>query len=412
MYSQEIIDRRLRAASKRTGVKYKRLPREKSIERAAAIAHLDPRQEKVERGLTKDEVDFIEHESAVCKADFSYWFTRYCNVELDPGVTPDGRGGVAPPVLAESQNYYIKLIGRREEECYQEVKKYQFTLGIHAYFHKTRQVMATATARALTWHRMLFWNGTRAFCATLDDPRIGELYKRDQIIRENLPWWQKPNQWFPDVKDTEVGIESPVNSRISYQAENQVTGIGTGSQNDVSHLTEVALWKYPGRIRFSFVPSIPKAITTLHVQESTADGKGNYWHEVTEAARHKKRGFEHWIYAFIPVWFNAKKYRSIPPNEWQPARHTISYAELVERTSPEFNDGVVFRPSVEHLYWWESTRAEHVRTGELSSFLTNYPATPEQSFQNPNQGALPAELMEEMEMEVKDGVPYEVETFA
>lgn len=414
MYSSEIIERRL-ATAKAAGLHYQRLSREESIARSDELQLL--RQDGrggllpdggLARSLSKVEQDFIASEQLLCKVDFEYWMTRYANLELDPGVTPDGKGGIAPPVLAESQRHYIKLLGRKEVEVHAEYAKYKLTLGIHAYFHKTRQVMATATARALTWHRLLFWNGTRAFCATLDEPRIGELFKRDHIIIDNLPWWQAPKV-YPDVKDTEIGLEPPISSRISYQAENQVTGIGTGSQNDVSHLTEVALWKYPGRIRFSFVPSIPKSVTTLHVQESTADGKGNYWHEVTEAARHKKRGYEHFIYAFIPVWFNTKKYRAIPPSNWTPSPTTIRYVELVERTSPEFYDGNVFHPSPEHLYWYESERAAHVKTGELAAFLTNYPATPEQSFQNPTQGALPAELMEEMETEVVNPVPYEVE---
>ena len=417
MYSPEIIDRRLSRA-KREGLLFKRLPREESIGRSAELELLrfDERGVKLEsgklaRGLTASEQQFIESEQLICKVDFKYWFERYCSVELDPGVTADGKGGIAAPILAESQLHYVKLLGKKEVEVHEEFKKYGLTLGIHAYFHKTRQVMATATARAASWHRLLFWNGTRAFCATLDDPRIGELFKRDHIILDNLPWWQMP-EVYPDVKDSEIGLAPPISSRISYQAENQVTGIGTGSQNDVSHLTEVALWKYPGKIRFSFVPSIPKSVTTLHIQESTADGKGNYWHEVTEAARHKKRGFEHWVYAFIPWWFNRKKYRAVPTSGWQPSDHTLAHVELIERTSPEFNEGVVYHPTPEQLYWWETTRAEHVRTGELASFLTNYPATPEQSFQNPSQGALPAELIEQMETEVVNPVPYEVECVA
>lgn len=417
MYASEIIERRL-AAAKKAGLTYKRLPREESIARSADLQLLryDDRNallldDKITRPLTQVEQDFVDSEQLLCKVDFEYWFTRYACVELDPGVTKDGKGGIAPPILAESQRHYVNLLGRKEVEVHEEFRRYGLTLGIHAYFHKTRQVMATATARAITWHRLLFWNGTRAFCATLDDPRIGELFKRDHIILDNLPWWQLPKV-YPDVKDTEIGLEPPISSRISYQAENQVTGIGTGSQNDVSHLTEVALWKYPGRIRFSFVPSIPKATTTVHIEESTADGKGNYWHEVTEAARHKKRGFEHWVYAFIPWWYNKSKYRAIPHEGWKPEKHTIAHAELIERTSPEFNDGRVYHPTIEQLYWWETERAQHVKTGELATFLTNYPATPEQSFQNPTQGALPAELVEEMETEVKNPVAYEVECVA
>ncbi len=395
---------------------FQRYPRDKSIEISAKLdrlrydnlSRLLP-DGQLARALLPSEQEFIDSERLLCKCDFVYFFTRYYCLELDPGVGE--RSGIGTPILLESQRRFIKLIGNREEECTEEQRKYKFTEGILAYFHKVRQVAATATARALTLHRMIFWPGTRCLAATLDDPRVSELFKRDHLALDNLPFWLKPRV-YPDVKDTELGFEPPTSSRISYQAENQTNGIGTGSQNDVSHLTEVALWKYPGRIRFSFVPSIPKAITTLHIQESTPDGKGDYWHEVTEAARHKRRGYESWIYAFIPWYMNRLKYRMNPPGNWSPEPHTIRHAELVERTSPEFMDGKRVELSIEQLYWWETTRAQHASNGELASFLTNYAATPEQSFQAPSAGALPVELIELMEMEVKSGLPYEVETAA
>jgi hypothetical protein len=107
---------------------------------------------------------------------------------------------------------------------------------------------------------------------------------------------------------------------------------------------------------------------------------------------------------------NRFKYRAIPPSDWKPEDHTLRHADLIERTSPEFFDGVTQRPSTEQLYWWEKTRAQHAQNGELATFLTNYPATPEQSFQSPNAGALPVELIEKMETRtrVPDGT-YEPE---
>lgn len=130
---------------------------------------------------------------------------------------------------------------------------------------------------------------------------------------------------------------------------------------------------------------------------------------MTEAARHKRRGYESWTYAFIPWYMNKLKYRDNPPSNWVPEPHTIQHAELVERTSPEFMDGVSVQLSLEQLYWWETDRARHVQKGELAYFLTNYAATPEQSFQSSSQGALPVELIEKMELECRDGAPYDVE---
>lgn len=417
MYHPEIIQRRLYAA-KKAGLAFKRLPRQDSIDIAAKLQKLRSDHtgrllpdDQLARPLLPAEQHHIDSERILCKVDFEYFMTRYSCMDLDPGVS-DGRSGVGPPILLESQHRYINLAGKRELECHEELKKYKFTEGIRMYIHKVRQVVATATARSMSMHRMIFWPGTRCFAASLDDERVGELFRRDHLILDYLPFWLKPRV-YPDVKDEEIGFEPPTGTHCSYQAENQQQGrggLGVGSQRDVSHLTEVALWQNPGFIRFSFAPAIPKAITTLHIQESTANGKGNYWHEVTEAARNKRRGYESWVYAFIPWWYNRLKYRGNPPPNWRPTDLTIQHAALIERTSPEFNDGVTVRPTIEQLYWWETERAQHVRNGELATFLTNYPATPDQSFQNPLQGALPAELIEKMETRVR--MPrkmYEVE---
>jgi hypothetical protein len=260
---------------------------------------------------------------------------------------------------------------------------------------------------------MLFWPGTRCFAATLKEgPQgTGELYKRDLLSLESLPFWLKPgkDQIYPMVKDNEIALKAPFATRLSYQAENQTTGIGTGTQQDVSHLTEVPLWAHPEQIRYSFLPTIPTAITTLHIQEGTSAGKGDYWHEVSEGCRHHKPGFEDYIYVFVPWYMNRMKYRGNPPDDWRPEEHTIRHADLVERTSPEFCDGVSMRPSREQLYWWEKTRALYASNGELPSFLASYPATPEQSFVNYARGALPVELIERMELDAREPRLYEIQ---
>lgn len=428
MYSPLITDRRLHAAKKK-GLAFQRLPRDKSIEIAAKLERLRYDREnrllpdgQLARPIDDKERAFIESERIICKCDFEYFFTRFAKLQLDPGVInyEDNAGVVesvvegelikiGPPRLLESQREYIRLFGVREEICHEEWKKYHFTLGILAAIHKARQVVATATILGMKLHRMILWPGTRAFCASIDAPRVTELFSRDHLLVDNLPFWLKP-KIYPDVKDTELGFESPVSSKCTYQAENQQAGgIGVGTQQDFSHLTEVALWNYPGRIKFSFIPAIPKAITTVHVEESTADVKG-YWYELTEAVRHKKEGYESWIYAFIPWYFNELKYRDIPPVDWEPKPHTLKHAELIERTSPEFCNGKTYHPAKGQLYWWQTERARHIQQGELATFLTNYPATPEQSFQNPSKGALPVELIEEMEADVMmPGAHFEID---
>jgi hypothetical protein len=412
MYSSEIIERKLRQALK-NGIKYKRLPRERSIEISQQLERLCFNDQGVRlpdgqlsRELNAEEKQFITSERLLCKCDFEYYAVRYHTLTRDPGVGTESGNGVSP--LLETQKRVLTLISRREEVCHEEKQKYGHTSGILTYNHKVRQVAITDFWRRVSIHRMLFWPGSRCFAASLSDDAIGELYTRDKLAIDNLPFWLRP-EVYPDVKNTELGFEPPLSTRMAYRAENEKVGIGTGTQQDVSHLTEVPLWQYLHRVRYSFLPALPKAISTIHAQEGTSVGKGGYWQEVTEGCRNKRPGFEDWTYIFLPWYLNKLKYRKNPPDNWTPNEHTLKHAELVYRTSPEFCDGKATLPTKDQLYWWETERAMHALNGELSLFLANFPATPEQSFTNWAQGALPVELIESMEMDIRPPMPYELE---
>ncbi len=421
MYSTEVVNGRFIQAKKEfanVGIELKRLPRDQSIETSSKLQKLllDAKgtllpNGQTQRPLDQKELAFTASERAICKIDFAYYAERYHTIGLDTGTTT-GEVTMGPCQFQESQKRFMDVIGKRETEVYQEYKKYGMTEGIRVIAHKSRQVYFTATSRQLTLHRMLFWPGTRAFAAALNPDGLGELYKRDKLAIDNLPFWLKPSEVYPDVKDSEIGFPAPLNSRLLYQAENQKAGIAVGTQQDLSHLTEVPLWNFPEyNIEFSLAAAIPKSRQTLHIQEGTSAGKGGYWQTVSEACRHRKKGYESWSYIFVPWYLNSRKYRSIPPPNWTPDKHTLEHAELISRTSSEWNNGITMRPSIEQLAWWEFERAKYVSNGELASFLQSYPATPEQSFVSRGRGALPIELLEEMELEIRDPRPYSVDVY-
>lgn len=417
MYSQNIIARRIHRLNKDLGLDLnaKRLPRDVSIETAARLQKLrfNERGEPgpdgwLSRPLDTKELAFTESERLLCKADFEYYATRYHQIGIDTGTTGEEET-IGPVKFQESQVRLLKALGKREEEVHAEFAKYGTTEGIRVIAHKTRQQYYTAICRMLTIHRMLFWPGTRALAAALNPKGVGELYKRDKVALDNLPFWMKP-EVYPDVKDEELGFKHPLNSRLLYQAENEKTGLAVGTTQDVSHLTEVPLWQFPAyNIGFSLMAAIPKSRATLHLQEGTSSGGFGYWKEISESVRNKEVGWESWCYVFIPWYFNSRKNVKIVPFGWTPKKHTLEHAALIERTSSEWNDGVTTRPSKEQLYWWETEREIYSRNNSLGAFLATYPGTPEQSFTNWSRGALPVELIEEMELDERTANYYSIE---
>lgn len=353
-------------------------------------------------GLTQNEIEFCNSEAILCKMDFRYWANRYGYAEKDAS---EG-GGVGPAKFWPSQERALEQISKREEENYRELAKHGFTEGIRGVWHKTRQQGATALMRLINGHRMTLYKHTRCIAASLDEDKVLELYKRDKIVLDNLPFFLRPRFKY-DTKAENITLEW-FKSTVMYQQANQQAGVGTGQQFDISHMTEVGLWALAARLQFDFLPAVPQALTTFVAFESTANGRYNWWHEFTESVRGRDQGFERWLYVFTPWYINHNKNRLNAPEGWEPADMTKEHAEVIERTSIEFA-GQTIRPNRNQLYWWESEYKLNKKMGTLNIFFTNYPATPEQSFQHHADSALPVDVLDWMRSTSIMGKPYNLE---
>ena len=400
MYSPLIVDKTLHGYHKQ-GFAFKRRSIDESLtitEKLTEIHH----EGKPLRTFTTAEQSFIDSEILLCRADFRYAAERYLFTEMDAG---EG-GGVGPAKFWPSQERALDLIGAREEQCYAEFDKHGFCEGIRAVWHKTRQQGATGLTRLMNGQQMVFHKYTRSIAASLDEPKVYELYKRDKILFDNLPFFCKP-VLSPDVKSQHIGLDK-IRSNVTYQQANQQAGIGTGQQFDFTHMTEIAMWAWAERLEFDFLPAVPKALTTFLLWESTAKVRGDFWYDFTENVRKKSYGFGNWIYIFTPCYLNVQKNRLIAPDAWTPNETTQRQAAVIEATSPEFC-GSKFTPDRHHLYWWEMEYERNHRMGSLAVFLTNYPATPEQSFQYSTDAALPIETIEWIRSKTVPGMPYSVD---
>lgn len=410
MYHPEIIERNLSKLKLRSPFKIQRNTPETSISRAASLQLIwDQKQGRPLRDLNSSESEFIKSEMALCRYDFRYWSERYATIQLDANVG----GGMAPPKLWASQEKALRLLAARELEMWEQYNQEKFCDGILAALHKARQQGMTAFWCQLKMHRMIFYSNTRALGATLAMPNDSsklELYNRDQIILNSLPFWMLPKILY-DVKGEQVQFDG-LGSKMIYTDSEQRSGIGTGAQWDVHQITECGLWDNLLRLMFELMPGVPKSPYVLGGWESTANGRvgpGEDWMILTENIRNRRRGWEHWIYCFIPYYLEPTKYRRPVPANWVPSPLVIKHAEMVEKTSPEFNEGHTYRLTKPQMYWWESEHELYRSLNKLNQFLTNYCATPEESFQNSLAGALPYEVLEGMRHSASVwGCPYEI----
>jgi hypothetical protein len=373
---------------------------------ADIVEHLNGLQKPdgtgLKRPLSREEQEFIRNERILSQVDFLYWAERYCTIQLDGAVG----GGIGKLKLWETQRLLHNVVARQEEKGIDQQRRGEAADGILIVDHKDRQIGHTMYSRALCMHRLTTMPYTRAMAASIDEDKVQELYDRDKLIYDSLPFYMKPTLGF-DVKGEHLYFES-VNSRLLYQQGKQQSGIGQGRQFDVSHVTEVASLPYPAMLDHDFFPALPQNPYTVCILESTAQGRHNYWHEFTERVR--RGASPRWVYVFVPYYAADKhKYRRTPPDDWKPSDLTMMHAKKVYETSREFvgSDVLLARDT---LYWYETSRREAQDGGKLNLFLTNYAATPEESFQHTNISAFSVEVIEKIRLGTRVGTPYEIHT--
>ena len=399
MYSQKIVDQSERRLRDKFQLKLVRYSADECHSRSAELAKLRSDDGSFSRALTPDEKSFIKNEQLLCAIDFVYFFERYASLIQD-------QGGLLTGVdLWESQRILLNVIANLEEAMH-DAASHQATIdGILIYLHKARQLGATAIARAITVHRLISSKHVRAMAASVDDDKIMELYDRDKIIIDNLPFYLRPSLQY-DEKAQHIFLDK-LGSRCIYQVGSQKSGLGQGRQFDVSHLTECASWQWPGMIEVDFMPTIPQSLRAFCLLESTAQGRGNWWHtQIKKLQQHQVR---RWNLVFIPWYVEKKKYHATPPANWEPSEEAMAHAQHVYETSHRYIGRSVMLTK-DQLYWWQTTRDEHYLSNSLAIFYTNYCATIEESFQFTTKSAFSFDTIEYYRSRATNPTAYRIDT--
>lgn len=359
------------------------------------------------RPLTPEEQAFIFNEQVLTGFSFMYWAERYAWFVLDP-IEGGGLGRFRP---WESQRIAMEKLAKLQLEQWERATKGETTEGMRMVWHKGRQQGFTELGCLFMVHRMTRRQHQRGLSASVDDDKIQELYDRHKIIWENLPWFLKPQIKY-DVKSQDWQLLD-TDAQMLYQTSTQKGGIGQGRQRDIGQFTEMASWDQAAgwdttRVQFElqFVPTLPQSKWTLFFTESTSLVRGDWWHDFCERTRRNRK--PGWTYQFVPYYTEAKKYRRTPPFGWEPLEMTVKHMRHVWDTSVEFVGKNVML-SKEQAYWYESEH-EAAREGRsLNLFLTNYPATPDESFQHATRSAFDTELLDELRKQTLAPGVYEAE---
>jgi hypothetical protein len=410
MYSAKIVAKRQAELESTLGSP---LHRYTVPEVEAWVAHLDKRREKLaarsnktvdeitRRMFSPEEQAFMRNESLLSAIDFDYWARRYCHILQDAAVG----GGLHRLVPWGPQEILLAHIARLEEMKIEAQERGEPTDGILIALHKARQLGATMICRAIVIHRMVTQSHFLAVTASVDDDKVLALQERDNRIIDNLPWWMQPHKGYGE-KGLHLFFDR-LDTKLQYQTLVQKSGIAQGEQYTVGHITEAASDPFGGFfLKKDYFPAIPRAPWVIHVLETTAQGRNNWWRFFVEETR---KGQSRWNLVFIPWYAEPRKYRMQPPEGWKPSVEALKHAEVVWDTSKEFIGKQVLLDRT-NLYWWEFNRADALRDGSLNLFLTNYCATVEESFQHTTDSVFPPELLQYYRDGCRPGECYEVQS--
>lgn len=410
MYNLDITDQELWKAGKDLGVKLIRYDDSMLDEMVEKLDSAVLTRDKwgfatKVRTLTPTEKAYINNERLVCKYDFRYYFTRYCHTLIKLEGQPVVVARVKEPLIP--QEMFLEYLSRKEKTIHEAIAKGEPSDGYLVLASKARQEGYTTISRALTTHRVFFWEDSRALAASIDDGMTQELYDRDHEIYDHLPWWLKPAVEY-DQKNVHLTF-GKMGTKILYAMATQSGGLGMGKTIPINHITELGNWDEkqgqagPESILFDLEPTWPQSPDTLVIMESTSNGRGNFWHQIVTSSSEGRTRFD---VVFCPFYAETRHNRKQPPEGWQPLARTKEMMATVERTSPEYFFGKTIRISLEQAYWWESNYEEKRQMGRTSYFLTNYPTTLAESFQVSGNRAFTPEQIDAMRGGIIGAVPY------
>lgn len=351
----------------------------------AAIAHFDDLltdEGEMKRALTPDEKRFVQNERRLSALDFHYYLSRYAYI-----VAHDNTIQRFIPNVA--QQMILDIWGELEEQG-KPIMMQQL---------KARRLGVSTLSELAIAHRTQFKKRTTSIVASADPDKTFLMSKMIDFAWEQQPWWLGP-QTTKNVSGKLVEF-GPIHSSISYQAGNQFNGIGRGSTPTAVHLSELCEFEDPeDLVDASLMRAILDNPNVIVIMESTALGRGNWWHDTWKLNKDEwPKGRSRVCPIFLPWYCGTDIYPTptrlitnpIPP-DWTPSDLTLKHAERARQyvmTNP-----LMFRylakgdthwaMSEAQMWFYELERDAAIRKKDLNKFLQEMPSDDFEAFQSTN----------------------------
>lgn len=228
-------------------------------------------------------------------------------------------GEIKPFELNAAQRYIHK---RLEDQKGQTGK-------VRALILKGRQMGCSTYVGARFYHRTTYNRGTQCFILTHALDATNNLYKMTQRFYENTPELVRPQVSTNNSKELIFGgLDSGY--KIGT-AENK--SVGRSSTIQLFLGSECAFWSNASDHAKGILQAVPDAFGTEIILESTANGVGNYFHQMWQKA---EAGLSDFIAIFVP-WFWQPEYQREICRGFTPSEDEIALKDNYGITDEQLN---------------------------------------------------------------------------
>jgi len=281
-------------------------------------------------------------------------------------------------------NHAQRIVMEKIKQCEKEKKLKRFIV------LKARQMGLSTLFEGLIFHDTANNPFRNSLIIAHEEPASVNLFNMSKLYYENLPDVIRPMKKYsngkvlsfenPTIdekeKDNNPGLRSKITIATAGSGE-----VGRSATINNLHASEVAFFPDAKQTMLGLLQSVPDELNTLVVLESTANGVGDWFHEMWQKA---VKGENDFIPIFLP-WFIDPLYTR-PFHSDEEREQFIDEINLVtydangnELHTYEYELMNKFNLTYEQLNWRRFTIANKCQ-GDESLFMQEYPATPEEAF--------------------------------
>lgn len=278
------------------------------------------------------------------KDDFIHYASRCLKIRTK-------EGEIKPFALNKAQLY-----------IHQKLEEQRLRTGkVRALILKGRQQGCSTYVGGRFYHKTTHNFGTQCFILTHALDATNNLFKMAQRFYQNTPPAVQPSVSTNNSKELIFG-DLDSGYKIGT-AENK--SVGRSSTIQLFHGSEIGFWANAHEHTKGILQAVPDATGTEIIMESTANGVGNYFHQMWQKA---EGGMSDFIAIFVP-WFWQEEYRKEVPPEFK-----LNHVEHHLQTT--------YGLTLEQLAWRRTKIVDLSVNGQdgEKSFCQEYPCNSNEAF--------------------------------